>query len=240
MGLVNRIRSVVRKPSLLPEYVAFRRNPVRDIRGVRVGGFSDFSEYHVAARYMTDAEYAFFQDFPFGYGDFIDVGANLGVVSLVLAKRFPNRRIIACEPLPSTFAALEENIRRNAANITALQVAISDTDGTAAFAENNCRARASLANYFDSRTQPVRVRRLDGLMDELRIDRVALLKIDVEGFEPEVLRSTPLDRVAAVYFEIVPHLMASRGIAPDEPINMLRAAGFQLRQIGPFNWIAQR
>lgn len=240
MNLLGRIARIARRPSLIPEYAAFLRNPVRNIRGVRIGGFADFSEYHTTPRCLTDEEFAFFRDFPFGDGDFIDVGANLGVVSLVLAKRFPTRRIIAIEPMPSTFIALEGNIRRNAANVTPIQVAISDTDGTASFAENNSRARASLANYFNSATRPVRVRRLDGLMDELGIERVALLKIDVEGFEPEVLRTTPLDRVGAVYFEIVPQLMASRGVSAESPLNLLREAGFQLRQIGPLNWLAHQ
>lgn len=56
----------------------------------------------------------------------IDVGANIGIVALWLAKKHPDIRIIAVEPVPTTFSHLQENIALNRVdNITPLNCAVT-------------------------------------------------------------------------------------------------------------------
>ena len=239
MNLLGRLATVARQPSLAPEYVkwlckSFLGNPTRELRGVKIGGFVNFSEYHSTALCVSDDEFAFWRRYPFPEkGAFLDVGANLGIISLMLAKRYPARRIVAFEPMPSTVDALEENIRRNSASVAALPVAVSNVNGTAELGENESRARASLAVDPGSKTHAVQCRRLDELATELGIERIALLKIDVEGCEMEVLQGAPLDKTDVVYFEVVPRLCEQRGIDPRAPASLLRDHGFALHRVGP-------
>jgi hypothetical protein len=56
----------------------------------------------------------------------IDIGANIGIVALYLAKKHPGIQIIAIEPVPTTFRHLEENLWLNGvSNITALNCAVT-------------------------------------------------------------------------------------------------------------------
>jgi len=67
--------------------------PIRRIGGVRLGSFNSFSEYHFVAKNMSDAELAFLRRHSFREGEIVDVGANLGLFSLVVRGRFPDRRL---------------------------------------------------------------------------------------------------------------------------------------------------
>src|SRR5690606_10091993 len=58
-------------------------------------------------------------------GVFLDVGANLGWYSLVLGSQFPDARIFAFEPIPSTFQAMQKNLALNRLdNVEPLQLGL--------------------------------------------------------------------------------------------------------------------
>jgi FkbM family methyltransferase len=244
--LLRNALTVSRQPALAMEYATWlvqkslrASGPVRAICGVRIGNFSGFSEYHSVARGVSDPELAFLRHHDFGDGAIIDVGANLGLFSLVARERFADRRIIAFEPAPSTFAALSGNIALNgAANVECHQLAVSDRDGTAPFAVlENARANSSLKTTGGSPGTGIEIRctTLDRFATEAKIDRIALLKIDVEGFEISVLRGA--ERVFAqarphvVYFEICPALARGAGFAADSAAEFLEAKGYALHRI---------
>ncbi|CAK9082463.1 unnamed protein product, partial [Durusdinium trenchii] len=58
---------------------------------------------------------------------FLDIGANMGMVSILLAKKWPNARILAVEPAPTTFRYLLWNLRANdvLAQVWPLNLAVS-------------------------------------------------------------------------------------------------------------------
>jgi FkbM family methyltransferase len=115
-----------------------------------------------------------------GDGDlFIDVGANVGTYTLWAAEH--GAEVIALEPAADTFALLRENIALNRYQVTALQVAAGDHCGTARFTAG-LDAGNSLAADGLAVTELVTI-------DSLIGDRsVAGMKVDVEGFELDVLR----------------------------------------------------
>lgn len=59
----------------------------------------------------------------------LDIGANIGLVSLMLGREVPGLRIVSAEPAPVTFACLEANLARHLPNATALRTAVCDTAG---------------------------------------------------------------------------------------------------------------
>lgn len=63
-------------------------------------------------------------------GDLLDVGANIGIMSVHLSKRFPYRDVIAIEPMPSNLQVLMEVVDHfNAKNVEIVPTAIGDKDG---------------------------------------------------------------------------------------------------------------
>jgi FkbM family methyltransferase len=120
----------------------------------------------------------------------LDIGANIGNHTLAFAT--VAARVHAFEPVPHIHALLRRNVEQNAlANVTLHALALSDHDGEATI--HMVKAGNFGASGFDQRgndTEAVQVqkRRGDALLAELGVNRVDLLKIDVEAHEVYVLR----------------------------------------------------
>lgn len=133
----QRIATALRNPTIGIEYASWilRRKvlgtqPARNVHGVALGGFNGFSQYHSVSRGITIDEALFVVGQSFGLGAIIDIGANLGLFSLLLAKQIDNRPIHAIEPNPSTFDSLRANVEANGRkNIACYKCAIADYDG---------------------------------------------------------------------------------------------------------------
>jgi FkbM family methyltransferase len=112
-------------------------------------------------------------------GLFIDVGANVGAYTIWAAEL--GAEVIALEPAPDTFRLLQENIALNGYPVTAVRAAAGDHCGTARFTAG-LDAGNRVAPDGPAVTELVTV-------DSLLGDRRATgMKIDVEGFEIDVLR----------------------------------------------------
>lgn len=139
-----------------------------------------------------------FSDIDFRPGDVVvDVGAHLGIVSTYLAKRFPFLRIYAYEAVPPVFEELQRNLERNqVTNVQAFNVAASG-DGqpvrlVAHLGSNTGGGTASFSTLDLPGHQQFTVPSLtlDAIFERHSIQRCALLKIDVEGAEYDILRSS--------------------------------------------------
>lgn len=119
-------------------------------------------------------------------GVVIDIGANLGEWAVPLAKAVGAAgRILCCEPNPSVAAALAATLTiNNLAQATVIPVAISAADGDGHLAVD---ATDSGQSRLADRGLAVRLRSLDSLVAEWELERIDLLKIDVEGHEAAVL-----------------------------------------------------
>jgi FkbM family methyltransferase len=123
-----------------------------------------------------------------GGGTFIDVGANIGVYTLI-ASEVANARVVSIEPHPATFALLKENVQLNDRhNVSCLNVALSYRDGELQFTDYQERAVNRVISAGKNGGSELRVvsRRLDALCRELSVVP-DVVKIDVEGNESAVL-----------------------------------------------------
>jgi FkbM family methyltransferase len=132
---------------------------------------------------------------------FVDVGANVGYYA-VLASRLVGREghVYALEPGPQAFASLRRNLELNdAANVTALPVAAGAAEGRGAlFGPRPGNTGTSSLRRVSNAVVPggevgdestdVAVRPVSSLLAESERGRLRAVKIDVEGFEAEVLR----------------------------------------------------
>lgn len=113
----------------------------------------------------------------------VDVGANIGVLTRLMAELAPAGRVYAFEPAPENF----DYLRRNVAgldHVEALPVAVLDRDGPVYLEFNEAYPAGS---FVSDKGQPVEGVRLDSWAQVAALSRLDVLKIDVEGVEPSVL-----------------------------------------------------
>lgn len=125
----------------------------------------------------------------------IDVGANKGQFSSFAAGRWPDVPIIAFEPLPGPAARYRTVLRGRATLHTcALGAAEGQSEIHIASREDSSSLLAlgerqkSIFGMAQVSTMPVQVRRLENVLGEEDLGGRALLKIDVQGYEHEVLQ----------------------------------------------------
>jgi FkbM family methyltransferase len=114
-----------------------------------------------------------------------DVGANIGYLAMYLRHRIgPSGQLFCFEPEPENYAELESNLRRNHLdNCHAIAAAVGAQEGTVSFAQG-------LNGHVTPDGTPglsVPVITLDRFVEQRRLPRVDFVKIDVEGFEVDVL-----------------------------------------------------
>lgn len=125
---------------------------------------------------------------------FIDVGANIGLMSLFAAQRVGNSgKVYAFEPEPQTFRFFMENIEVNQlTNVHGFNMGLSTSDGQAKIYITNDtnRGMASLVKH-DHRTtlsSEITVTSLDTFLAAHAVTHIKMMKVDVEGWELNVLK----------------------------------------------------
>jgi FkbM family methyltransferase len=116
---------------------------------------------------------------------FLDIGANIGSFT-VLASGVRRATTWAFEPDPTTIRALRRNIELNSIQdrVIVYELALGDTDGKISFTTGlDTMNRVSTSGEANIRS--VSVKRLDGLIG---VNRPLMIKVDVEGFEENVVR----------------------------------------------------
>jgi FkbM family methyltransferase len=168
----------------------------------------------------------------------LDIGANLGLYSVLAARLAGPAGKVACfEPDPELFAALQRNCRLNRVIVEAHNVALGSTPGEVTLHKSIVN---SGDNHLGASERPLfrravttRVVRLDDLLPELQVD---LVKIDVQGWELEVLRGMrrtfAANPAVQVYFEFSPQGYLRAGSTPDELIAFFRSAGLRIFEPG--------
>ena len=122
----------------------------------------------------------------------LDIGANLGVVTLAMAKFVgPTGRVHAFEPNPSMQKLLGQSIARSYRNVTLHNFALGAEDAMLELHVPPSNVGAgSFVNHRNTSNAGIvkcQVRKLSDIAESEGINEIRLIKIDVEGFENEVL-----------------------------------------------------
>ena len=173
---------------------------------------------------------------------FVDVGAHVGWLSLIGAKQVGiNGRVIAIDPQPYNCELILTNASLNGfEQIVVIPAAISTADGYLEAAQQGIRDKARFTlDGVGVNDTPMRFMcacmRLDTLFSRLKLDRVKLVKIDVENFELEVLKSAQgvMPLIDNIIYETLPTLAFDRS---REMANLLEQAGFELCTVEGGAW----
>jgi FkbM family methyltransferase len=127
---------------------------------------------------------------------YVDIGAHIGYHTL-LARRCigPEGHVIAVEPQPYNCQKLLANWRANGfENLALFIAAIGEEDSTVRLHQQVATDSSRLSMCLEPVNDEARVfyvplRRLDAILAEQGVEHVRLLKIDVEGYELEVINS---------------------------------------------------
>ena len=138
----------------------------------------------------------FFQNYDFT--TVVDIGANTGQFSLVMKKNFPSANIFAFEPLKEPFVTYSK-IFEDDANVKVFNSAIAQKAGVSKIHVSKSLDSSSLLEIAELQdkffpgtgaigTQSITMGRLASFVRKEQIKGASLLKLDVQGFELEVLR----------------------------------------------------
>jgi FkbM family methyltransferase len=170
----------------------------------------------------------------------IDVGANTGLHTLVMADAVGPGRVLAIEPDAANTPRIVDNARLNGfVNITVVEAAASDSEGEAtlyapsgAFGHAYSSLLVHEGNEWvlgDAKPRTVDALRLDTIVEREGLRGVTLVKIDAEGFEAAVLRGAH-DLLArerpTLIFEYVKHYWDVTGATLEEVLHDLRQHGY--------------
>lgn len=167
----------------------------------------------------------------------VDIGANIGAFALPVTNA-TGARIIAVEPVSSTFALLNDNVRRNQADhaVTTVQSALGDSSGKVIITTDAQSANYVLPGQSTARNgeERVPVVSLDELLaSEPRID---FIKVDVEGLELKVMRGAQsiLARHApTVMLEVEARWTRRYGYEPQDIFALMADAGYAYQTLTP-------
>lgn len=160
----------------------------------------------------------------------IDIGANIGSVSLPLAKIFRNSRIISIEPTIYAFSRLRKNVSLNPnlkKRINLLNICISnkkmeikEVHSSWNFLNNGKKHKVHLGTL---KKTSLKMKKLDQICSKFK--NVNLIKIDVDGHELDVLKSgkkTIMKHKPFIYFEFAPYLYREFGYSSEILIKFVK------------------
>ncbi|MGQ2186067.1 FkbM family methyltransferase [Bradyrhizobium barranii] len=170
----------------------------------------------------------------------LDIGANIGAHTLHLAQLVgPSGRVIAFEPTDFAFRKLRRNLDLNpslATRVCACHcfLTMNDEDNVppAIYSSWPLAQETGLhAKHLgrEMRTESARARSLDSVLAELSDRKVQLVKLDVDGFECDVLGgATALLRDVRPIFvmELAPYVLEERGTSLDKLLSYFLPNGY--------------
>jgi FkbM family methyltransferase len=173
-----------------------------------------------------------------------DVGASFGFYTCLFALR--GAQVYAFEPLPPSFALHEDSVQLNgcAKSIKAYNAGLGERPGSIRIYtfKHLSLGHASSADLGrpDAVPHECRIMTIDEVCARESVDHISFIKIDVEGYEYEVLKGgqTALSKADApiVHFETNRECLRHRGLDPNQIVSLLRSYGYrefvQVRRYG--------
>ncbi len=171
----------------------------------------------------------------------LDLGANAGFTSIFFARKYPNANIIAVEPVASNLEILRRNIELNHLDVTIVPAAIAVADGSVTMDVSGLDYGHQVIDELAGRPKDgivskVKAISMRSLMAEFKLERIGLVKIDIEGYEKRLLTENCdwLRLVDAICIEL------HDGFGEDDLSSLAVDYGFSGPQRLPGIWLLTR
>jgi FkbM family methyltransferase len=169
---------------------------------------------------------------------FVDVGANVGQYSLVASRLVePGGKIYAIEPTPAVIELLERNVvRNNLTNVQICRLAIIDRNGEADFYLSRARRIGTSSLFENRRSRGGKIRvscqTLDAFAAAQGLDKIDVVKLDIEGSEYAAIEGAPGVFAGAdppvMFIEFNEYMLRRAGRSCAELYGLLRDLGYAL------------
>ena len=209
--------------------------------GIRMFLYSDCILSQAIFVYKFESQELKFLNLYMEQGDcFLDIGSNFGLYSLIASKKVGKQgQVFAFEPATKTFIRLKRNIKLNRFdNIIPIKTAISSNNGIMPMSISldghdawNSLTKPARGEKF--LTEEVKTITLDDFIQENGLhDKIKMIKIDVEGWECEVIKGA----VGTLISEMAPILqvefsepaLEASGSSSGVLIDLLSGLGYRL------------
>jgi len=171
------------------------------------------------------------EDFEINVNDtVIDIGAHIGLFSLLVSQLCKTGKILSFEPVSENFDLLVSNLKLNhIKNILPFNMAVSKNSGRLDLFLNNDQSAHSIFSK-SSESISVESTSLQKIFEENKISSCKLLKLDCEGAEYEIIDSLPskyLDKIQNMVIEY--HLADTKPELVKSLILKIKNAGFKIK-----------
>ena len=169
----------------------------------------------------------------------LDVGANIGYFTLLMAKLSgPSGKVFSFEPEDKNFKILEKNVKiNNYHNVVLEKKGVSDRNGINKFflSSKNTGMHSLQKIRDDVKEVKIDVIRLDDYFSALDLaEKISLIKIDVEGAEFQVLNGMKTilkNKNLKLLIEFIPEHLKKHGTNPGDVLKILEDNNFKIYQI---------
>lgn len=179
-------------------------------------------------------------------GVFVDVGANIGSVSIPLARIRPDVQIVAVEASPWIYEYLERNVKMNeVSNIIPINFAAYSESGKSLpmYAPKDLFGKGSLKAVYTREGEMVNTITIDDIKLKYGKPKVHFVKVDVEGFEAAVfkgMKGTANTDKPKVVFEFSEWAETEAGFKAGEAQSIILSNGYQLQRLdADFNIVGE-
>ena len=162
----------------------------------------------------------------------VDVGAHIGLFSLLAARKSPQGRIFAIECSRETYNYLRLNVALNkVSNIDTNRLALTDQKGEIRLFHADGNWGHSIMSPLSSSGESVPADTLVNFLQAKQIEHCDLIKFNCEGAEFPILMSTPVEVLRRVDLLLIQYHTELRGAYTlDQLVRHLESAGFKTRE----------
>jgi len=185
-----------------------------------------------------EEEFVHFMEMIPDKGAILDIGANIGIMTVTLAKKFRNAHVYSFEPMPQNLKAFKRIIQYfKLKNVTLFETALGEESGEITMVMpvlDNVKMQG-LSHVVENNdndphnqglTFKVPVQRLDQIPALMALPAIHAIKIDVENFEYPVLKG---GRALLVKHKPVIYCELWKNERRDLTLNYLRELGYQVK-----------
>jgi FkbM family methyltransferase len=166
----------------------------------------------------------------------LEIGAGIGLVSLLATRLAGEGRVLSCEANPALELVIRANYALNGWTPNLRMGAVAASSGTVTFHQNdNLLSSSRIDRKLSGKAISVEANSMDEL---LKAHDANIIVMDVEGSETELLASADLSGVKSIIVEMHPHIVGEDEIA--KLVAKLKADGFAVKEQRHKTYLLQR